>query len=80
MRNPAPPPQLAQHNESRAFNFGEFINGKAQQPIPPTVAADEPRFAAFADLCRALCTKILTLLGRGLDVSSVPSHPPPPTV
>ncbi|KAG8407242.1 hypothetical protein J3458_020731 [Metarhizium acridum] len=35
----------------RAFNFGEFINNKAQQPLPPTVAADEARFSAFADLC-----------------------------
>ncbi|KHO01486.1 Oxoglutarate/iron-dependent oxygenase [Metarhizium album ARSEF 1941] len=51
-----------------AFNFGEFINSKAQQPIPPTVAADEGRFSAFADLCRALSLKILTLLGQGLQV------------
>ncbi|UNI18814.1 hypothetical protein JDV02_005061 [Purpureocillium takamizusanense] len=51
-----------------AFNFGEFVDGKAQQPIPSTVAADEARFAAFADLCRALCLKILRLLGLGLGV------------
>ncbi|KAG5918705.1 hypothetical protein E4U42_006766 [Claviceps africana] len=53
-----------------AFNFGEFINHKAQQPIPPTVAADEARFSAFANLCRALCLKILTLLGQGLQVNT----------
>ncbi|KJK80723.1 hypothetical protein H634G_03872 [Metarhizium anisopliae BRIP 53293] len=52
-----------------AFNFGEFINNKAQQPIPPTVAAEEARFSAFADLCRALCLKILALLGQGLQVN-----------
>ncbi|KAG5950944.1 hypothetical protein E4U53_004131 [Claviceps sorghi] len=53
-----------------AFNFGEFIDHKAQQPIPPTVAADEARFSAFANLCRALCLKILTLLGQGLQVDT----------
>ncbi|EFY95375.1 isopenicillin N synthase-like protein [Metarhizium robertsii] len=53
----------------RAFNFGEFINNKAQQPIPPTVAADEARFSAFADLCRTLCLRILALLGQGLQVN-----------
>ncbi|KAG5974028.1 hypothetical protein E4U56_005012 [Claviceps arundinis] len=53
-----------------AFNFGEFIDNKAQQPIPSTVAADEARFSAFANLCRALCLKILTLLGQGLQVDS----------
>ncbi|OAQ85647.1 oxidoreductase, 2OG-Fe(II) oxygenase family [Purpureocillium lilacinum] len=51
-----------------AFNFGEFVDGKAQQPIPSTIAAEEARFAAFADSCRRLCHKILYLLGLGLDV------------
>ncbi|KAG6029644.1 hypothetical protein E4U41_000297 [Claviceps citrina] len=53
-----------------AFNFGEFIDHKAQQPIPPTILADEARISAFADLCRALCLKILTLLGHGLQVDT----------
>ncbi|KAJ6438428.1 oxidoreductase, 2OG-Fe(II) oxygenase family [Purpureocillium lavendulum] len=51
-----------------AFNFGEFVDSKAQQPIPSTIAADEARFAAFADSCRGLCHKILYLLGLGLGV------------
>ncbi|OAA39952.1 Oxoglutarate/iron-dependent oxygenase [Metarhizium rileyi] len=52
-----------------AFNFGEFVDGKAQQPIPPAIAADEARLSSYADLCRALCLKILTLLGQGLQVN-----------
>ncbi|KFH47614.1 hypothetical protein ACRE_015090 [Hapsidospora chrysogenum ATCC 11550] len=51
-----------------AFNFGEFIDGKAQQPLPSPIAPYEPRFNAFADSCHALCTKLLYLLGLGLDV------------
>lgn len=52
----------------RAFNFGEFVDGKAQQPLPPTIASDEPRFNAFSDSCHALCNKLLYLLGLGLGV------------
>lgn len=52
----------------RAFNFGEFIKGKAQQPLPSPIAPDEPRFSAFADSCHALCNKLLYLLGLGLGV------------
>ncbi|KAG7288928.1 hypothetical protein NEMBOFW57_005288 [Staphylotrichum longicolle] len=51
-----------------AFNFGEFIDGKAQQPIPPTVAADEAQTSAFRDLCYNLSLKLNTLLGIGLEV------------
>lgn len=51
-----------------AFNFGEFIDGKAQQPIPSTIIPDEPRFCAFANACGALSARILHLLGLGLDV------------
>lgn len=53
----------------RAFNVGEFADGKAQQPLPSTVADKEPLFVAFATSCRKLCHKILYLLGQGLDVS-----------
>ncbi|KAJ4306473.1 hypothetical protein N0V88_001276 [Collariella sp. IMI 366227] len=52
-----------------AFNFGEFIDNKAQQPIPPTVAGDEPQISAFRDLCYTLSLKLNTLLGIGLGVS-----------
>ncbi|EQK98657.1 Oxoglutarate/iron-dependent oxygenase [Ophiocordyceps sinensis CO18] len=51
-----------------AFNFGEFVDAKARQPLPSTVAHEEPHFSAFADSCRSLCHKILYLLGLGLHV------------
>ncbi|PTB42313.1 uncharacterized protein TrAFT101_008597 [Trichoderma asperellum] len=51
-----------------AFNFGEFVDGKAQQPLPPTIASDEPEINAFADSCHKLCKKLLHLLGIGLGV------------
>lgn len=53
---------------TRAFNFGEFINGKAQQPLPEPIVPHEAQFSAFADLCHALCNKLLYLLGLGLGV------------
>ncbi|KAH7318465.1 hypothetical protein B0I35DRAFT_243214 [Stachybotrys elegans] len=51
-----------------AFNFGEFVNGKAQQPLPSTVLDDEARFSAFSDSCHQLCHKLLYLLGLGLGI------------
>ncbi|KAK3373794.1 hypothetical protein B0T24DRAFT_275487 [Lasiosphaeria ovina] len=52
----------------RAFNFGEFVDGKAQQPIPDTIAQYEGQVGAFRDLCYQMCLKINTLLGIGLQV------------
>ncbi|OHE96785.1 2OG-Fe(II)oxygenase superfamily protein [Colletotrichum orchidophilum] len=51
-----------------AFNFGEFKDGKAQQPLPPTIQADEPFLNSFRDQCHALCLELLELLGIGLEV------------
>ncbi|KAF4584458.1 hypothetical protein GQ602_005831 [Ophiocordyceps camponoti-floridani] len=50
------------------FNFGEFVDGKAQQPLPESVAAQEPFLSFFAASCRTLCNRILHLLGIGLDI------------
>ncbi|CAK7197675.1 hypothetical protein SEUCBS139899_000323 [Sporothrix eucalyptigena] len=52
-----------------AFNFGEFVDGKAQQPIPAELASDEPAIDAFFDLCYHLCLKLNDLLGIGLEVN-----------
>ncbi|CAK7267019.1 hypothetical protein SEPCBS119000_002329 [Sporothrix epigloea] len=54
-----------------AFNFGEFVNGKAQQPLPAELAADESesQIGVFFDLCYRLCLKLNDLLGIGLGVS-----------
>ncbi|KAL1902721.1 hypothetical protein Sste5346_001164 [Sporothrix stenoceras] len=52
-----------------AFNFGEFVDGKAQQPIPASIASDEPQIDSFFDLCYHLCLKLNDLLGIGLEVN-----------
>ncbi|KAL1862550.1 hypothetical protein Daus18300_008509 [Diaporthe australafricana] len=51
-----------------AFNFGTFENGKAQQPIPESVASYESQYSDFYDLCYNLSLKINHLLGIGLNV------------
>jgi isopenicillin N synthase-like dioxygenase len=62
------------NDDARAFNFGEFIDGKAQQPLPPSIANDEPLISAFADSCHNLCRRILLLLGVGLGVRYLLRH------
>ncbi|KAI9371797.1 hypothetical protein BJX61DRAFT_10583 [Aspergillus egyptiacus] len=51
-----------------AFNFGEFAAGKAQQPLPPSLAPYEPEIGHFADLCTNTCSRILRLLALGLNI------------
>lgn len=51
-----------------AFNFGTFENGKAQQPIPDSVAQYERQYSDFFDLCYNLSLKLNHLLGIGLEV------------
>ncbi|KAI4284861.1 MAG: hypothetical protein L6R38_001126 [Xanthoria sp. 2 TBL-2021] len=52
-----------------AFNFGEFVNGKAQQPIPPSLAHKEAEIGDFADRCSGLCMQLLRLFALGLKIS-----------
>ncbi|KAE8148944.1 hypothetical protein BDV25DRAFT_157196 [Aspergillus avenaceus] len=51
-----------------AFNFGEFQNGKAQQPLPQSLAPHEADIGHFADLCNKTCDRILMLLALGLEI------------
>ncbi|KAM7221139.1 hypothetical protein V8F06_003524 [Rhypophila decipiens] len=51
-----------------AFNFGEFQNSKAQQPLPASITPHESEISHFRDQCHNLCLKINTLLGIGLEV------------
>lgn len=53
----------------RAFNFGDFLAYKAQQPLPKSLAAHEAELNDFVDRCRKLCAKILELFAIGLKVS-----------
>ncbi|KAJ4147940.1 hypothetical protein LMH87_002433 [Akanthomyces muscarius] len=50
------------------FNIGLFKDGEPQQPLPPTIVADQARLEAFRDACTAMCTKLLLLIGNGLGV------------
>ncbi|KAI9820998.1 MAG: hypothetical protein M1826_000777 [Phylliscum demangeonii] len=51
-----------------AFNFAEFRDGHAQQPLPPVIVRDEARLGRFASLCHDLCMKLLRLLAQGLEI------------
>ena len=50
------------------MNFGEFANGKAQQPLPPSLAPHEAELNHFEVLCHELCIKLLRLFAHGLKV------------
>lgn len=64
---PQHPPQPPL-TKPRAMNFGEFNQGKAQQPLPPSLAPHESQIATFRTLCTKTCSRILTLLALGLDI------------
>ncbi|CZR65177.1 related to gibberellin 20-oxidase [Phialocephala subalpina] len=51
-----------------AMNLGEFINGYAQQPLPPVFAPREAELDRFQKYCQSLMLKILTLFAIGLEV------------
>ena len=52
----------------RAFNIGEFVQGKPQQPLPQALQVREGEIGQFADLCRQLCMRLLELCAIGLKV------------
>ncbi|KAJ5492228.1 Oxoglutarate/iron-dependent dioxygenase [Penicillium expansum] len=51
-----------------AMNFGDFKDGKAQQPLPASLTPHEAEINDFAELCNKTCTRILTLLALGLKI------------
>lgn len=58
----------ASSDRRRAFNFGEFIRGKAQQPMPKSLEPYEDELCHFASLCHGLCIKLLKLFALGLKI------------
>ena len=52
----------------RAMNLGGFLDGKAQQPLPPAFVDHEPELYAFQKDCQSLMNKILDLFAIGLEV------------
>ncbi|TVY55659.1 UPF0676 protein [Lachnellula cervina] len=51
-----------------AMNLGEFVQGKAQQPLPPAFTDNEADLDAFQKYCHAMMMKILTLFAIGLQI------------
>ncbi|KAI5304170.1 hypothetical protein KEM55_000186 [Ascosphaera atra] len=49
-----------------AMNFGEFKDGKPQQPVPDTLIPHESQIAKYHELCRTTCARILEILALGL--------------
>lgn len=61
-------PQPWTNHTTRAMNFGDFKDSKAQQLLPPSLEPHEAEINGFAELCNKTCTRILTLLALGLEV------------
>ena len=55
-------------DESRAFNFGEFVDGKPKQKLPKSFANHVEELADFEERCSSTCHRIFRLLAMGLDV------------
>ncbi|KAI5811089.1 hypothetical protein DFH27DRAFT_475060 [Peziza echinospora] len=51
-----------------ALNFGEFVDGKAQQALPPALKDHEVELAEFNSLCHNLSMKLLKLFALGLKI------------
>lgn len=52
-----------------AFNFGEFaLDGTAQQPLPKPLISHEATIGRFEEDCKALCSRILRLLAKALEI------------
>jgi len=64
------PEKQATGDFKEAFNMNEFRNGKAQQPLPPILKANEDRLNAFIDHCYRLCLLILRYFAAGLEIDS----------
>lgn len=50
------------------MNFGEFVNGKAQQPLPPSLEDHEAEIYDFQTHCNNLLLRLLKLFAIGLKV------------
>ncbi len=55
-------------DESRAFNFGEFVDGKPKQKLPKSFASHIAELADFEERCSSTCHRIFRLLAMGLEV------------
>ncbi|TGO73711.1 hypothetical protein BELL_0338g00100 [Botrytis elliptica] len=46
----------------------DFVNGKAEQPLPPSLSPHESELNEFQLYCHKLCLKLLTLFAIGLEI------------
>lgn len=53
------------------MNFGEFIDGKAQQALAPAIAPHEADIHHFYGLCHELCIELLKLFALGLKARNL---------
>ena len=65
--------ELDIHIKNRALNFGEFKDGKLQQPLPPALEPHEGDIQHFTNLCNKTAARVMRLLALGLEV--IPSFP-----
>ncbi|EED22027.1 oxidoreductase, 2OG-Fe(II) oxygenase family, putative [Talaromyces stipitatus ATCC 10500] len=56
------------NEEKRALNFGEFKNGKLQQPLPPALEPHEGDIKHFTNLCNKTAARVMRLLALGLEI------------
>ncbi|GAM35800.1 hypothetical protein TCE0_017f04402 [Talaromyces pinophilus] len=51
-----------------ALNFGEFKDGKLQQPLPPALEPHEGDIQHFTNLCNKTAARVMRLLALGLEI------------
>ncbi|CAF9934478.1 MAG: hypothetical protein ALECFALPRED_005958 [Alectoria fallacina] len=61
-------PKQKRGDFKEAMNFGEFSDGNAQQPLPPSLASNEAELYHFRVLCHELCIRLLHLFALGLKI------------
>ncbi|KAK9364277.1 hypothetical protein V1504DRAFT_444123 [Lipomyces starkeyi] len=61
-------PTEKQGDPKEAFNFAQFKDDKAIQPLPPSFSRFEQDLANFSKKCHATCHKLLDLLAVALKI------------
>jgi isopenicillin N synthase-like dioxygenase len=55
--------------------MNEFVNGKAQQPLPEPLASNEEHLSKFISKCHDICLRILELFAIGLEIDPAVGGP-----
>ncbi|CAN6657488.1 hypothetical protein TRVA0_030S00210 [Trichomonascus vanleenenianus] len=62
------PGTQAKGDPKEAFNFGQFINGRPEHPIPQFFEDNIDQLQSIQAKCHDLCSRLFVLLGMGLKV------------